>query len=464
METWVPNLDGHSGPRYRVIADVLQQDIVSGRLPAGQRLPTHRDLAWKLGVTVGTVTRAYVEAERLGLISGEVGRGTYVRPLTPDYPYRPRERMYRERGNFVDLTGNEPPPPPLAQRIGKTMGEVGADPEIAELLGYRPSQGLFHHREAGAAWIRRFGVEAPPDQVIPTHGAQQAMLLAAAAVLRAGDTLLTEHLTFFGIKSVARVLGLRLHGVDMDELGIVPDALVAAIRATGAKAIYLVPTMQNPTGINLADDRRRAVAEICRKHGVALIEDDILAFLMDKPLAPIATYLPELTLYITNLSKSVAPALRVGYLACPPGMVDSALVAMRASSVMASPLLQETASRLIADGTAWENALLVREEQRERQKMGRQILGGQELAGDDTSFHLWLTLPEPWRREAFFAEAQRRGVGIAAADVFATGRQPVPHAVRISTSAAQSRAELKHGLQILADILASEDHRNLPVI
>jgi DNA-binding transcriptional MocR family regulator len=464
METWVPTLEGHSGPRYRVIADVLQQDIVSGRLAAGQRLPTHRDLAWKLGVTVGTVTRAYVEAERRGLISGEVGRGTYVRPLTPDYPYRPRERMYRERGNFVDLTGNEPPPPPLAQRIGKTMGEVGADPEIAELLGYRPSQGLFHHREAGATWIRRFGVEAPPEQVIPTHGAQQAMLLAAAAVLRAGDTLLTEHLTFFGIKSVARVLGLRLHGVDMDEEGIVPDALDAAIRATGAKAIYLVPTMQNPTGINLADDRRRAVAEICRKHGVAVIEDDILAFLMDKPLAPIATYLPELTLYITNLSKSVAPALRVGYLSCPPGMVDSALVAMRASSVMASPLLQETASRLIANGTAWENALLVREEQRERQKMGRQILGAQELAGHDTSFHLWLTLPEPWRREAFFAESQRRGVGIAAADVFATGRQAVPHAVRISTSAAQSRAELKHGLQVLADILASEDHRNLPVI
>jgi len=464
MEAWVPNLDGHAGPRYRAIADALQQDIVSGRLATGQRLPTHRDLAWKLGVTVGTVTRAYVEAERRGLISGEVGRGTYVKPLTPDYPYRPRERMYRERGNFVDLTGNEPPPPPLAQRIGRMLGEVGADPSIGELLGYRPSQGLFHHREAGAAWIRRFGMEVPPEQVIPTHGAQQAMLLAAAAVLRAGDTLLTEHLTFFGIKSVARVLGLRLHGVDMDSEGIVPDALDAAIRATGAKAIYLVSTMQNPTNVNLSPERRQAVAEICRKHGVAVIEDDILAFLMDEPLAPIATYLPELTLYITNLSKSVAPALRVGYLACPPGLVDSALVAMRASSVMASPILQETAARLIEDGTAWENALLVREEQRERQKLTRRILAGQEMVALDTSFHVWLKLPEPWRREAFFAEAQRRGVGIAAADVFATGRQAVPHCARISTSAAPTRAELQHGLQVLADILANEDHRNLPVI
>jgi len=222
--------------------------------------------------------------------------------------------------------------------------------------------------------------------------------------------------------------------------------------------------MQNPTNVNLSPERRKAVADICRKHGVAVIEDDILAFLMDEPLAPIATYLPELTLYITNLSKSVAPALRVGYLSCPPGLVDSALVAMRASSVMASPILQEAAARLIADGTAWENAVLVREEQRERQRMTREILRPYDLSALDTSFHTWLKLPEPWRREAFFAEAQRRGVGIAAADVFATGRQSLPHAARISTSAAQTRDELQRGLEILADILASEDHRNLPVI
>jgi len=464
MENWLPNIEAHGGPRYRAIADALQQDIVAGRLATGQRLPTHRDLAWKLGVTVGTVTRAYVEAERRGLISGEVGRGTYVKPLTPDYPYRPRERIYRERGNFVDLTGNEPPPAPLTPRIGEALAAVGNDPQLAELLGYRPSQGMYHHRQAGVAWIERFGVKVPPEQVIPTNGAQQAMLLAAAAVLRAGDTLLTESLTFFGIKSVARVLGLRLHGVDMDAEGIVPAALDAAIRATGAKAIYLIPTLQNPTAINLADARRREVAEICRRHGVAIIEDDICNFLLEPPLPPIATYLPELTLYITNLSKSVAPALRVGYLACPPPFYDSALVAMRATSVMSSPLLQEVAARLIADGTAWENACLTREEQRERQKIARRLLGQYDIATHDTALHLWLTLPDSWRRESFFAEAQRRGVGVAAADVFATGRQALPHAVRISTSAAQNRAELEHGLQILADILASEDHRNLPVI
>src|SRR5947208_2143236 len=76
MTSWLPDLDRFSGPRYRVIAEALAADIRDGRLPPGSRLPTHRDLAWRLHVTVGTVSRAYAEAERRGLIGGEVGRGT----------------------------------------------------------------------------------------------------------------------------------------------------------------------------------------------------------------------------------------------------------------------------------------------------------------------------------------------------------------------------------------------------
>ncbi len=471
MNDWLPRLEGRSGPRYRAIADALQHDIADGSLAAGARLPTHRELAWRLGVTVGTVTRAYVEAERRGLISGEVGRGTYVRPLTPDYPERtkPDERAQlprpgRNELDFIDLSGNAPPPAPLADEIGRALSSVAMDPQFGEYLRYRPSQGLMSHREAGQQWLATFGFEVPANQVLPTHGAQHAMMIAAASVLRAGDVLLTEQLTFFGVKSVARLLGLRLHGVECDGDGLLPDALDAAIRATGAKAVYAIPTLQNPTNTVMSLERRRAVAEVCRRHGVTIIEDDIYNFLLDEPVKPLSSFAPELSLYITNLSKSVAPALRVGYLAGPEALIDAGLIAMRASSVMASPLLQETAARLIRDGVAQRNAALIREEARARQGIATRMLGNYEMARQPTAMHVWLTLPEPWRREAFAHETQRRNVGVAAADVFATGRQSVPHAVRVSVAAPRTRGELETGLGIIADILSGAGATHFPVI
>lgn len=470
MDQWLPRLEGRAGPRYRVIADALQQDIQEGRLPSGSRLPTHRDLAWRLGVTVGTVTRAYVEAERRGLISGEVGRGTYVRPLTPDYPERrieERTQPARKGHNspaFIDLAGNEPPPAPLSQAIGQTMAEMAAGPDIEELLRYRPSQGMRRHREAAQVWLARFGVEAPVGRIVPTNGAQHAILLACSAAMRTGDVLLTESLTFFGIKSTARVLGLRLHGVEMDEGGLSPAALDAAIRATGSRTLYTIPTLQNPTNSSMSEARRQEIAEVCRRHEVVVIEDDIYNFLLETPLPPLQTFLPELALYVTNLSKSVAPALRVGYLVGPQPLIDASLVAMRASSIMSSPLLQEVGARLIEEGTAWRNAVAIREEVAARQELAGRLLGRWDMRRQPTSMHLWLQLPDPWRREAFAAECQRRGVGVAAADVFATGRQSMPHAVRVSVSAPASRDELEAGLSTIAEILGSEAQDNLPII
>ena len=89
MTNWTPDLSGRNGPRYRAIADALAEDVRGGRLAAGTRLPTHRDLAWRLKMTIGTVSRAYAEAERRGLVAGEVGRGTYVRRLAGIAPIMP---------------------------------------------------------------------------------------------------------------------------------------------------------------------------------------------------------------------------------------------------------------------------------------------------------------------------------------------------------------------------------------
>ncbi len=470
--SWLPELAGRSGPRYRAIADALQDDIAGGRLGEGERLPTHRELAWQLGVTVGTVTRAYVEAERRGLISGEVGRGTFVRPAMAEYSEPGESEMrYRQRNEIdnrgpIELSGNAPPTPPLAERISETMVEMARDRNFAEFLRYRPSQGMAAHAEAGAAWMAHLGLEVDPRLVIPTNGAQHGMVTAIAAAAGAGECLLTENLVFFGLKALARFLGLRLQGVEMDEEGLLPDALEAAIKSTGARALYTCPTIQNPTCGVLSIARRQAIAEICRRHGVTIIEDDIYNFLMEKPVPPFASFLPEQTVYLSNLSKPVAPALRVGYLAAPQSLVGGLLTGIRATSVMVSPLMHEVAARLIETGTAQENGRLVRQEALRRQTLAGRYLGDWDIRRQEASLHLWLTLPECWGREAFTAACLRRGVAIASGELFAVGRQYVPQAVRLSVTGPRTDSELESGLAVVRELLESDevmDHHLPPV-
>lgn len=461
--SWLPRLDGRSGPRYRAIADALQEDIATGRLGSGQRLPTHRELAWQLGVTVGTVTRAYVEAERRGLITGEVGRGTFVRPDMSDYA-EPGEAETRYRaGNEasnrgpIDLSANAPPSPPMADRIAAAITEVAQEDDFAEFLRYRPSQGMAPHAAAGAAWLQDLGLTVDPNLVIPTNGAQHGMVTAISAAAGAGEWLLTENLVFFGIKALARFLGLRLQTVELDEEGLIPEALEAAIKATGARALYTCPTIQNPTCAVMSIERREAIAEICRRHGVTIIEDDIYNFLMDKPLPPLASFLPEQTIYLANLSKSLAPALRVGYMAGPQRLVAGLLNGIRATGVMVSPLMHEVAARLIWNGTAKENAAQVRQEAFRRQQIAERYLGDWDMRNQPAALHLWLNLPESWGRETFTAECLRRGVAIASGELFAINRQSVPHAVRLSVTGPRREEELEQAMIVVRDLLESDE-------
>ncbi len=460
---WQPDIEERRGPRYRAIADALQEDVASGRLSGGERLPTHRDLAWRLGVTVGTVTRAYVEAERRGLIAGEVGRGTFVRPPLNDYAEPgddearlPRREEDNDRG-VIDLSSNAPPSAPLSPEIARIMTEIARSPDFIELLRYRPSHGMEAHCRAGAQWMSGFGLEVDPSMVIPTNGVQQGMAVAISAAAGAGECLLTENLVFFGLKALARVLGLRLHGVEMDHEGLLPDALETAIKATGARALYTCPTIQNPTCGVLSFERRQAIAEVCRRHGVTVIEDDIYNYLMPEPEPPLAAYLPEQTIYLNGLSKSVAPGLRVGYIAAPRALIGGLLTGIRATGVMVSPIMHEVGARLIREGTAVENGRLVREEVKRRQQLASRYLGNWEFHRQEASMHLWLPLPETWRRETFTAACMRRGVAVASGDLFAIGRHSVPHCIRLSVTGPRTDEELENGLHIISNLLRSDE-------
>lgn len=451
MTNWQPDLAEISGPRYLAIADALARDIGEGALRVGERLPTHRDLAWDLGVTVGTVSRAYAEAERRGLISGEVGRGTFVR--NPGSGERLLLAEADEGDGDILMNFAFPPPCGEERHYGPALEALAKDPAVATLFDYHPHAGLPRHRAAGAAWLARSGVEADPRHVVLTAGAQNAIAVSLATLTQPGDRVLCEELVYPGIMPLARHYGLRLEGITIDEEGLCPKALEAACQNNGATALYCVPTFQNPTTAIMSEGRRRTIVEIAERHDLTIIEDDIFALMSEQRMMPLKALAPERVLFLTSLSKSVAPALRVGFLAGPPALTDRLTATLRAICWMAPPLTAELAARWIEDGTADE---ILRERRREanaRLAMAHDVLGPWSPLGPPGAISIWLPLPEPWRSADFAAEAQRHGVIVSPAEACTVGRQTVAHAVKISLGPPRSRARLKEGLQRLAAML-----------
>jgi DNA-binding transcriptional MocR family regulator len=458
---WVPELAGRAGPLYRAIADCLRDDITSGRLGPGTRLPTHRWLAERLGVTVGTVTRAYSEAARRGLLSGEVGRGTFVRPAAPAADDTATEAV------SLDLAHNHPPLPALGalgDALQRTLASLSVRGDLAGLLDYPTDGGRRTHREAGAAWIGRTGLHADPERVLVCAGSQHALTTVLATLLQPGDVLLTEALTYPGLKALANLLHIRLEGLPLDGDGLRPDALEQACRQGRPSALYCVPTVQNPTGSVMPESRRREIAAIASAHGLAVIEDDIHALLPPERPLPIAAFAPERTYYLTSTSKSLAPGLRVGYIFAPPADTSRLAAGVRATTWGAAPLAAEVVSLWTRDGTA--DALLEarRAEAAARQALAAEALRGAAYDAHPVGYHLWLHLPEPWRSESFAAQSARRGVTVTPAEAFVVGRDAAPHAVRLCLGAPRTREALSRGLRLVAETLAGAPDAGTPMV
>ncbi|MCG8455168.1 MAG: PLP-dependent aminotransferase family protein [Holophagales bacterium] len=452
MTIWTPTLE-EGPPRYRAIADAIAEDLASGRLTHGDRLPTHRQLARALGVTVGTVSRGYAEAERRGLTSGEVGRGTFVRGAVAADPW---PESAPADGGTVDLSLSLPASlPEEGELLAETLQRIASDPETAgALLKYQPETGSPRQRAVAARWLSRLGLRVRAEDLWITAGSQHALNVVLSAVFRSGEVLLTEELTYPSIKAQARAYGLRLRGVQLDAEGIHPDALERACRQEPRPTgLYVVPTIQNPTGVTQSAERRKRLAEIAEAHGLWIVEDDVHAFLPRSPLPPIATFAPNRCLYLASVAKCLAPGLRTGYLIAPASLRRRLLAAIHTSLWMPPPLMVELTTRWLEDGTAERLITAKRSETEARQRRARELLAGHPAQAHPSGYQLWLELPEPLYSEGVVSQARERGVIVVGAGAFAVDRHRVPQAIRLSLGA-PSRPELDRGLTILAEILA----------
>lgn len=450
MTNWTPSLDGTSGPRYLAIAEALARDIAAGRLKAGDRLPTHRDLAWHLGVTVGTVSRAYAEAERRGLTSGEVGRGTFVNvPVSSDQIYR----WHAVTPGTIHMRSAPPMPCPEESEIAEVLARVAAGPRAMEMMQYQSQRGMPEHREAGALWVSRSGYEVTAEQLTISAGAHHGVLIALSAVTRPGDHIVSDSLTYPGIRSLARLLGLRLDGLERDADGPLPDSFEETCRTHDVKAIYLCPNQHNPTSLTMSEGRRRDLAAIARRFGVAVIEDDTFGFLDGSEPLPVAAHVPELGYYVVGLSKTVSPGLRTGYVVAPEKAQSRLGNAVHSTCWMACPLTAEIGSELIRSGVAARVSAGRKREATARSLLARETLAGWDFDCSEGSTFLWLRLPEPWRSSEFAAEAERRGVLVTPSDPFMVGRRESAPAVRVCFGPPRDHDELRRGLAVLAEQL-----------
>lgn len=465
VQIWRPALDRARGPIYLAIADEIERAVDAGELVAGDRLPPHRALAAGLGVDLTTVTRAYAEARRRGLLDGVVGRGTFVRAARGPMPRDPAPGGPDAGGpdsgpDTVDLGMNLPPQPAepaLPELMRRGLSGLLAGPHAPGLLGYRRGAGTGEERAAGAAWLRPTLGDVDPARVSLCPGAQPALLAALGAVAQPGDTVLTDALTYPGFRAAAARLGVRLAGVPADADGLVPDAVDAACRASRPRALYCIPTIQNPTAATMPRSRRRALAEVAARHGLRIIEDDAYGLLPSEPLPALAALAPGLTYHVATLSKALSPALRVAYLVAPdPAEAARLAASLRANTLMASPLLTGLATAWVRDGSAHALLGAIRRECAARQRAAREALPAGSFDAHPEGLHLWLRLPPRRGRLEFVSRVRQQGLALVPSDAFAVEGAAPPDAVRVSLGAAPGLDRLRPALRRMAAALQED--------
>ncbi|WP_331755838.1 PLP-dependent aminotransferase family protein [Streptomyces sp. NBC_01643] len=449
--------DGHTGPVYRRITQAIATAVTTGRLVAGDRLPTHRELARELGIAVPTVSRGYREAEQQGLISSTVGRGTFVSgvsgiPHLRDTPETGHDASVRQ----IDMAVNAPARGMMHDELlRRAITAVAATAAPDALLGYESDIGTYEQRLAACRWLAHSGLDTKPGQVAICHGSQHALLVALAATLRPGETLLTEALTYPGAKSAARLLGLSIQAVAMDAHGLIPEALEKACASASApRVLYCMPTAHNPTAITLTPERRQAIVNIARRHNLFIIEDDVFGLLAeDTHASPLAMLAPERTLFLTSLSKTLSPGLRCGFLAGPPQMTDRIGALIRATIFNPSPLATAVAMRWLADGTADRLLDWQRDEMARRRTAAEHLLlPNPAVAGVRTAaLHAWVELHQPWSASEVATLAGGLGISISPTRNFAATDQAIPQGVRLCLGNAVDVGTLTTTLRTLAD-------------
>lgn len=454
MTIWPPKRQDLHRPAYRTLAEIVLKAIDAGELRAGDRLPTHRDLAFQLSVSVQTVSRAYDELIRRGAICGEVGRGTFVRDDQGEsqHPFLPEN----QRGAIVDCSMLKPVFEPFhLDMMRRAVSRLGEDMPATVMSSFRPSAALTGYARSSLRWIAQCGLDADSQGVLLTNGNTAAMTTALMTAARPGELVVTEELGHHTLMPLARYLGLQLQGLALDGEGIMPDAFAAACERGEVKVLYVMPAGLNPCALTMSGQRRRDLVKLARKYDILIIENDAWGPLQTDRAEPIAALAPERTFYFTSLTKCIMPGLRIGWLVVPEKFESAAANRHLVTSWMATPLLAEIASRWIDDGTMKQLLEWQKKALGERNLLASRTLSGIVFNASENGLHVWLPLPGDWTEDAFVAHARFKGVAVATGSSFQITENAGQAGVRICLGG-EAPAALEKGLRVLARLVRSD--------
>ncbi|CAG2155189.1 Histidinol-phosphate aminotransferase [Cupriavidus yeoncheonensis] len=437
--------------RYKQLVDRLADDIRAGRLRPGTRLPTHRDLAAREGLALVTATRVYAELREMGLVSGETGRGTFVKEALPRGQ---GVDLLAWSADTVDLSFNYPALPDQTELLRTALRQLAAAGDLEALLRYQPHGGREHEREVVARHLASRGVPAAADTVLLTSGAQHGLTITAMAALEPGDVVAVDALTYPGFKLAAEANRLELAPLPAGAQGPDLDALQQLCSQRRVRAVYTMPTLHNPLGWVMSATRRRQFVSIARQHGLLIIEDAAYAFLVDDAPPPLASLAPESTVYVSSLSKSVATGLRVGFLCAPRELVPRLERTIRATTWNTPAILTTMACGWIEDGTVARLEAAKRHDAAARQRLVTEVLGGIKRISHPASYFVWLPLAEEVRADTVAMALMRERISVSTAHPFSTSGT-VPHAIRLALGSVSMDA-LRHSLRTVAQVIA--DH------
>ena len=423
--------------RYKTLVDAFARDIRAGTLVPGTRLPTHRQLAASHGLALVTASRVYSELEAMGLVSGETGRGTFVREIA----LAPGQGVGQVAvaAGMVDLNFNYPSLPGQADLLRTALRQLALSGDLQALLRYQPQAGRLHERAAMARHLLHRGLSVAAEQVLVVSGAQHGLAVSMMAKLKPGDVVAVDALTYSGFKVLAETLHLEIVAIPVTPTGPDLAALEQVCRRRPVRALYCMPTLHNPLGWVLDLQTRQQLVRIAREHGLILLEDAAYAFLAEHAPPPLAQLAPERTLYIGGLSKSVATGLRVGFVAAPLEWVPALERTIMATVWNAPGVMTAIAAGWIDDGTVLQLEAQKRQDAQARQALAAQVLAGLDYIAHPSSYFLWLPLGEDARADQITMALARENISVSGAEPFAVSEH-VPHAIRLALGSVDKNA------------------------
>lgn len=431
--------------RYKSIVDMFAKKIRSGDIPSGTRLPTHRALSAREHISLATATRVYSELEAMGLVSGETGRGTFVREIA--LPYGHGVDQPAVATDVIDLNFNYPSLPEQGEILRGALRHISTVGDIESLLRYQPHAGRMTERKIIAGYLASPEFEPEPENVIIVNGAQHGLTVTVMGLLRPGDVVAVDALTYPGFKVLAELYHLEIVSIPALVGGPDLSALEAICQKRDVRAIYTMPTLHNPLGWVLSRKQRKKMADIARAYDLIIIEDTAYSFLIHRPPPPVAFYAQERTVYVTGFSKNIATGLRVGAIVCPETYRPALERAVRATAWNTPSVITSLVCNWIKDGTVSRFEILKRRDARQRQAVLRSNLGNLRCVTHSNSYFAWIPMPDEARADRVAKNLMNCNISVSTAEPFSTSLV-VPQAIRLALGSVTTDALYKAILKV----------------